>query len=689
MRRYKLLFILLAIFIVICGCSSSPTAGLNTDVTEKYIKSIESMDFSAAHKCFWKHAEYVKKETYIEDCEYILEKLGVTSITVSDADTTAKKEGGGTFSYTVTLHTKEAGDIVSSCSTDLIIEKGKTYIAYSSDLLLEDFEHNDVITRVTLAGQRGEIFTSDGTVVAQNSFADTVYIEVSEELDFKDTITRIDSLLDLSEKQLSRIKKDYDSALENGYGSVKVEEFSRGSIDKKLEKQLLNIDGVGIDSEKMTYQRYYPYDNYYCHVVGYANSPNEDQQKELSAGGYSQNSVWGKEGIEKEYNEQMLAYDGYAYQLRKDTYEIKRTLYTEDAKNGSDVILTIDSQLQKQANELLAEKLDDDQAGTAIVLNGKTGAVLAQASNPSFDANLFAFGISEADYKKLTEDKSAPLFNRATQGLYPPGSTIKPFTATAALNAGTASFSSVFPYTVSNNSWTPKNWHWLPVKRDEYVSPPLTMYKAMVHSDNIYFAWLGLEAGYKNVADYFSSIGIGEAVKYDLPTAKSNLINDDAEKNGTMLADMSFGHGQILITPIQAASMYTAFQNNGDMLTPYLVEKLGVTDGEDYSTKDVGERTVLKSGAVDSSYIDNFNQMFAGVVNEGTATQLKSSKARVYAKTGTAIKGDDKEKRISWIVAWLPDSDDGRIVVVVIETPVNKGNVKFAVARPLLGLDDK
>ena len=125
------------------------------------------------------------------------------------------------------------------------------------------------------------------------------------------------------------------------------------------------------------------------------------------------------------------------------------------------------------------------------------------------------------------------------------------------------------------------------------------------------------------------------------------------------------------------------------MLTPYLVEKLGVTDGEDYTTKDVGERTVLKSGAVDSSYIDNFNQMFAGVVNEGTATQLKSSKARVYAKTGTAIKGDDKEKRISWIVAWLPDSEDGRIVVVVIETPVNKGNVKFAVARPLLGLDDK
>ena len=688
MKRFRLIMIMLAAAALLCSCSGGEGGRLNSDVTEKYIESIESMDFSAAHECFWKHADYVGEETYLSDCNYIVDKLGVESISVSDAQVSAKEEGGGSFDYTVTLHTKEAGDISSKCSADLIIEDGKTYIAYASDLLLEDFEHNDVITRVTLTGQRGEIFTSDGVVVAQNSYADTVYIEVSDDLDFKSTITQIDALLDLSEKQLSKIKKDYDSALENGYGTVKVKEFSRGSIKKKLQKQLLAIEGVGIDSSSMTYQRYYPYDNYYCHVVGYANSPNEEQQEELSSGGYSAVSVWGKEGIEKEYNEDMLAKDGYAYQLRRDTYEIKRTLFESAPENGSDIILTVDSRLQAQANELLEEELDDDQAGTVIVMNGKTGGVLAQASNPNFDANLFAFGISEEDYSALTEDSSAPLFNRATQGLYPPGSTIKPFTATAALNAGTATFNSVFPYTVSENSWTPPNWHWLPVKRDEYVAPPLTMYKAMVHSDNIYFAWLGLEAGFDNLSGYFSSIGIGEAVGYDLPTAKSNLINEDAERNGTMLADMSFGHGQILVTPIQAAAMYTAFQNDGDMLTPYLVEAKGVTEGEDYTTVAEGERTVWKEDAVTSSYISTFNEMFAGVVNEGTARQLYSSGSRVYAKTGTAIKGDDKEKRISWVVAWLPDSEDGRIVVVVVETPALKGNVKFDICRPLLGIDD-
>lgn len=674
--------LLFAVIFIVSGCSGM-YGGINTDVPDKFIESIEAMDFEKAHECFWKYGDYVNLETYIEDCNYIVEKLGVTSIDISDDDIVQNGDTS-TFQYNVTLHTKDAGDITSSCEVDIIVKDGKTFLSYSSDMLLEDFEHNDVITRVTLSGSRGEIFTSDGEVIAQNTYADTVYMSVEEDLDFKSVITQVDGVLDLSEDELSKIKKDYESAVKNNYGAVKIKVFSKGSLDEETIQKLENIEYVSIDSEQMTYQRYYPFKNVYSHVVGYANSPNDEQSKTLEEGGYSSASVWGKEGIEKSYNEQMLAKDGYAYQLRKDTYEIKRVLYTKEPEDGKDVILSIDSQLQQQAYDLLYENLDDDQAGTVIVMNAETGAVEAQACAPNFDPNLFSFGISEKDYKELINDKSAPLYNRATQGLYPPGSTLKPFTAIAALDAGTASFSSVFPYAIVNNGWTPKNWHWLPVKRDKYVAPPIDMKKAMVYSDNIYFAWLGLEMGYDNLANYLTKIGIGETMSYDLPTAKSNLINEDAEKNGTMLADMSFGHGQLLVTPLQMASMYSAFINDGDMVNPYLVQSFGEGTGENYTTTNVNERKIWKEDVVSSSYIATFNDMFKDVVQEGTGTLLKGTGTTVYCKTGTAIKGDEKDKRISWVVGWWPDGEEKRLVVVVIETPVNKGNVKFAIAKPLL-----
>ncbi len=682
----KLISVFLLFILVLTSCSGPNAKKVNSDTVDKFIEDIQALDFESAYECFWKYADRASLDTFKEDCEYIVSRLGVESISICDNEIVTQGERTH-FKYNITLHTNDAGDITSSCSTTLIVDDGKTYLTYAPDLLLEDFEHNNIITRVILSGKRGEIFTSDGKVIAQNSYADTVYFNVTDGMDFKSLITQVDSILDLSEDELSDIKQDYDSAVEHNYGAVKIKEFSQGTLEEDIISKLCAVEGVAVDSTSMTYQRYYPYSNTYAHVLGYANSPNEEQAAFISEGNYSPDSVWGKEGIEKAYNEDMLSKNGYAYQLRKDNYEIKRTLYSSNAVNGKDIILTIDSRLQEKAYELVSNELDDDQAAAVVVLNGTTGAVLAKVSGPSYDPNLFSFGISSDDYNALLEDDLAPLYNRVTQGLYPPGSTIKPFTAVAAVDNNICNFYTEFPYTIVDNSWTPENWHWLPINRDEYVEAPITMYKAMVKSDNIYFAWLGLEMGYDALSSYFTKIGIGESVTFDLPTVKSNLINENAERNGTMLADMSFGHGQLLVTPLQLASMYTAFQNDGDILNPYLVYAYGQQSGDDYTTTAVGERSVWKEDVVSPSYIQYLDQMFEGVVEEGTASLLKSKDTTIYAKTGTAIKGDDKDKRISWVVAWTPNSEDNRIVVVAIETPPLKGNVKFTIAKPLLTME--
>ena len=134
---------------------------------------------------------------------------------------------------------------------------------------------------------------------------------------------------------------------------------------------------------------------------------------------------------------------------------------------------------------------------------------------------------------------------------------------------GIVNASTVFPYAVSNNSWKPDGvWYWDKVTRNETPDGPLDLEMAFRFSDNIYFSWATLNLGQEKFLEYMNRIGLKEAVPFDLPTAKANLINEGTEINRKLVSDMSFGHGEIVLSPIQAAAMYTVFENGGDMLTP-------------------------------------------------------------------------------------------------------------------------
>lgn len=162
--------------------------------------------------------------------------------------------------------------------------------------------------------------------------------------------------------------------------------------------------------------------------------------------------------------------------------------------------------------------------------------------------------------------RSSPRPRRAS---YPPGSLLKPFTIVPSLENGVVDANSVFPYEVTGNSWKPDGvWYWDRVTRNESPDGPVNLEMAFRFSDNIYFSWATLNLGQEKFLEYMNRIGIDTAVPFDLPTAKGNLINEGTEINRKLVSDMSFGHGEILLTPIQAASMYTVFQNNGDMLAP-------------------------------------------------------------------------------------------------------------------------
>ena len=666
--RSLLCIVLILMMFIPAGCSRETT--YNQTVVEKFTEALVKQDFKKAHEYFWPYADYEKSEVFVEECEYIVDRLGVTDISISNV-TVTERDDETLLEYTCALTTAEAGTVTSEVSAHIVIEDRNTYIAYAHGLLLEGFEHGCTISRSLLESKRGEIITSDGKAVAINDYADSVCIRVSEDLNITRLLSDVDAVLDLSEKDLSKAKSRFESTIKNNYGTSVITTYSRGSIDAATEEALCAIDGVFVDRDSVTYQRYYPEKNLYYHAVGYTGTPDEEQTEFLSENGYSSSSVFGKEGLESAYNESMLGKDGYRITIRDKDNNIMRTLFEKPAEDGELLELTLDSELQETAYYAITGTLSEEQTAAVIALDPTTGAVKSYVSYPSVDPNIFSSSISDAEYAAITdEDGGLPLFNRASLGLYPPGSVIKPFIGGLAIDEGLINENTQFPYEISHNKWTPENWHWPAITRNTDSGSPLVLKNAISESDNIYFAWLGLKIGAEKMCAFLESIGFGTKQAFDLPTSTSKLMNEDTEMIPVLLTDMAIGHGELLVTPIQIASLYTAFVNDGDVLQPYMTEN--------------GERTVLYEEIISPYSISKMKPGLREAVTDGTARSARIKDFEMYSKTGTAIKQENTEERISWICIWGENNGESLLTVVMVDGPNGQDSAKFKIAKSVM-----
>ena len=426
-----------------------------------------------------------------------------------------------------------------------------------------------------------------------------------------------------------------------------------------------------MDRDSVTVQRYYPYENIYFHVAGYTGSPDEEQQKFIEENGYSLSSVYGREGLESAYNESLLSKDGYRIAIRSKEGDLIRTLHEVSPQNGKTLETTLDSRLQEVSYYAMVNSLSENQSGTVISLDPTTGAVKSFVSYPSVNANIFSAPLSDAEYEKLTDKENGlPLFNRATLGLYAPGSLLKPFIGAYAIDHDELTENTQFPYEISHNKWIPEDWHWPPITRNSDSGSPLVLKNALSNSDNIFFAWIGLKLGYEKLSTYYELMGIGTKQDFDLPVSKSNLINEDTEVTPVMVSDMAIGHGELLVTPIQMASLYTAFSNDGSVLTPYL-------------TAD-GQRTVATENLFSSYALAKVRPGLREAVTDGTARAANVKDMTLYAKTGTAIKKENTEERISWVCIWGEHNGESLLTLVMIDGPNGEDGVKNTVAKSVM-----
>ena len=603
--------------------------------------------------------------------------------------------------FILNIDSIKLGQFKLNMTATFVKEKRKWKIDWDPALLLPGMDEGDVVRITASPADRGEIFSSDGSLLAQNAVATSVYANIDKIQNDESLIRSAAPIIGMEESEIREKLKPYYEKLEKSleetnddtaeeYTSVSnivvLKAFSKdnGLTDAQME-QLLAIDGIGIDTEYMTKYRYYPNGSLLSHIIGYVGLMSEEEailseNTELPA-----DTMIGKSGLEKEYEMQLRAHPGYKLTIN-DKYGHEKQLVTEKAgSSGSDLRLNIDLETQIKTELLLMENLTSEMAGAAIVINPYDGSLLSIASYPTFDPNFFAFSMSPEQWEYLNDPENRnPLYNRAMQGLYPPGSTFKPLTAAIAIDTDSINRNFVFKGKIEDDIWVPDDPEWVypGIKRFSRTPSPLNMEHAIVYSDNIYFAYVAMQIGGSTFYDYCEKFGMNEAIPFDLKMPSAQISNSETIKDIKLLADSGYGQGELLITPLQMASTFSAFANGGSIMVPRLISSIKTVSDNKYTAQEEFSAEIWKDEIISAYAIDILTPYLRKVITNGTGTQVYISGVTIYGKTGTAEIGTEKSREIAWFIGYTL-GDDPRIVCVMVEVPTGEGEVKYKIAKAL------
>lgn len=672
MRRIKLLLLGAAVLLLTaCAAQDVPK---RYDISD-YMKAFESMDFEAMWEQVSPDAK-VDKDAFLSKHKAIFSGLGVEAVEIGDI---AGPDADGVYTYTATYKTRDYGDFTNDYELTVRPDvEGNARVLWDYSLIFPEMEEGSTVRVETLKASRGEIFASDGTLMARNAYADTVYLDTEKVTDIAAAAAAAAPVTGLTEAE---IVEKYDKAVESGTQIAVLARFLPGRLTDAQKQSLAAVEGLGVDNRMYTPIRDYPMGESAAHILGYLGYPKDAAEGSAKAG---------VAGLEAAYQNELAGEDGKIVYIRDRWGRNVRTLWEKKMREGEDLRLTIQPDLQRQAYAALNMHLDytKKQSGVAIVMDARTGYVEAMASYPSYDNNLFTLGLSDETWEFLQAPESnQPLFARATQGKYPPGSVVKPFTAAAALEAGAITPDTAFDGVIEDNKWLPAEagWDGGTITRISDSGTPLKLSNGLINSDNIYFAYIALKLGAEPFAAYMDKIGMTSAVPFDLAVAPAQILNEGNEMTRSRLADSGYGQAELLVTPLQMAVMYTAFANGtGSIMQPVLVEKICQTDGLDYRTVSEAQPIAWVQGAVQPGSMGTLTPLLQAVVEQGTGKKARVSGVTVAGKTGTAEKSDDKSREISWFAGYWMDGDYDRLVLVMVDVAAEEGPVKFEIAKALL-----
>ncbi len=464
------------------------------------------------------------------------------------------------------------------------------------------------------------------------------------------------------------------------------EEIARLAVNE------FRLEGVEVEAQLV---RHYPYAELFAHTLGYtgrisqANLAHFDEEDTRR---YSGTHSIGKNGLELEYEDELLGEVGNQNVETNARGRVLRVLSRVDPKPGKDLVLNLDADLQRVATQALA-----DRRGAAVALDVKTGAVLAAVSMPSFDPNLFVTGISFRDYRNLNQSLDLPLFNRFLQGQYPPGSTLKPVMGAGGLHHEiiTPSHTVRDPgfYRLPNSSHQYRDW-----KRQGHA-PRVDLMQAIVESCDTYFYDLGHRMGIDLMHDFGRHFGLGQPTGVDLPSERKGLWPSRAWKRGARGVawypgdnlNVVIGQGDVLATPMQLAVVSATLANRGQRLRPQMVKILG----------DEPQAPIVDGQIeLDDRHWDFIHEAMANVMHgeRGTARRVgQGAPYRMAGKSGTAqvvaiAQGEEydsealleRQRDHALFIAFAPLEDPRIAVAVIVENAESGSGVAAPVARAIM-----
>lgn len=525
-----------------------------------------------------------------------------------------------------------------------------------------------------IAPKRGLIYDRKGVLLAENrpSFLLSLVIERTPQLE--ETLDTLRKLLPLEETDVVKFYQRMERR--RPYESVPLRFKLTDDERAVLAVNRHRLPGVNVEAQLL---RHYPQGDLFAHAVGYVGRINEREASQLDEVDYRGTFHIGKTGIEKFYEDRLHGEVGYQNVEVNAHGRVLRVLERHDPIPGEDLTLHLDIALQKVAVEALG-----DRRGAVVAIDPNTGGVLALVSTPSFDANLFVNGISTKDYSALRDSIDVPLFNRAVQGQYPPGSTVKPFMGMAGLEAGLIDAE----FTVPDPGWYKlpgdKRLYrdWVLRYRGTGHAPQMNLVDSIAESCDVYFYDLAKRLTIDGMYDRLHPYGFGERTGIDTTGERRGVLPSSQWKEAVRgqvwfpgeTLSAGIGQGYMLSTPMQLAAATAVLASRGTRIQPRM---LNLVNNEPLPS-------VLEEPV--EAPADHWDIVYEGMEDvvhgsKGTAKNIgKGITYKMAGKTGTAqvigiaqnsVYNEDevaeRHRHHGWFIAFAPAEKPAIAVAVLVE----------------------
>ena len=598
----------------------------------------------------------VKNSGY--DNDKLIEKYktvftGIEAEGIKSKDVSVKQDEKGTYTLSYNLEMTTPLGKLDKLTYKTTIKKDQNdfKVAWAPNLIFPEMTGQDKITVSVDSAARGEILDRNGEGLAVNQGFDQVGLvpgKLGEGQTKTDNIKAFSDQFGVSVEEIDQLLSQ-SWVTDDSFVPVKI------SFDPVTE-----LPQGAATQEKVV--RYYPLKEAAAQLVGYVGKVTaEEIEKDASL---SSSGVVGKTGLEQAYDQKLRGQDGGSIAITNENGVKKVDLQTVEKKDGENVQLTIDKNVQAQAYSIFS-----DRPGSAVIMNPQKGDLLATASSPSFDPNKMANGISQADYDTYNKNENLPFTARfATR--YAPGSTFKTITGAIGIDAGT--LKPAEELTIDGLKWQ-KDASW----GDYYVTrvkeaSPVNLRTALVNSDNIYFAQQTLRMGEDTFRKGLDKFIFGEKLDLSIPMDPAQISNEDSFNSEILLADTGYGQGQLLVSPIEQAAMYSVFQNEGKLVYPKL---------------EINQETKTKENVIGADAANTIvNDLLGSVEDEaGYVHNMYNPDFSLAAKTGTAEikdKQDTVGKENSFLLAM--DRSNNQFMAMIMVEDSRKNDTATNISKPLI-----